>query len=37
MAVLLAACGIGAFAGLAAAQQPYTTWRTFGGSADDLN
>ena len=36
-AVLVAACGMGAFAIIAAAQQPYTTWRTFGGSADDLN
>ncbi|HUB33275.1 MAG TPA: PQQ-binding-like beta-propeller repeat protein [Bryobacteraceae bacterium] len=37
MVILLAACGMGVFADSAAAQQPYTTWRTFGGSADDLN
>jgi hypothetical protein len=37
MAVLMAACGMGAFAGFAGAQQPSTTWSTFGGTAIDNN
>ncbi len=37
LAVLGAACGLGAFAVLAAALHPYTTWCSFGVSADDLN
>ena len=35
--ITIAFCCMGLLAGVAAAQQPYTTWHTFGGTASDTN
>ena len=35
--ITIAFCCMGLLAGMAAAQQPYTTWHSFGGTASDSN